>query len=120
MSDSFDGLSNLYSISSNVNAFKNAQNSLSNVSKTGSSSQIDPKATILEFEKSFSKMLDNFMFGSTDGTDNSSNGQDALSSFLDQQIASLNSTASQTPSSSQTTTSNQTDSGSGSTSDSVQ
>jgi len=82
----FDGLSNIYSLTAQINALKNAQNNsnLNSVNNANQASQVDPKTYAYEMEKSFSQMLDNLMF-SSDEEKEKNNNNDIFSSIIDSQ-----------------------------------
>jgi hypothetical protein len=81
MSDSFYGLSNIYSLTAQIDALKKAKNAGSSAS---SASQVDPKNYIYEMEKTFSQMLDNLM-GPSDEEKEKESSDDIFSSIMTSQ-----------------------------------
>jgi len=86
MSDAFDGLSNIYSLTAKINALKSGQNNLSST-PTNSANSVDPKSVIYEMEKSFSQMLDHLMFSSEDENKNES---DPFAAIIESEQTQLN------------------------------
>lgn len=87
MSDAFDGLSNIYSLTAKINALKNGQTNLTSTA-TGNTSSVDPKSYIYEMEKSFSQMLDNLMFSSDE--DEKKNNADPFATLIESEQTKLN------------------------------
>jgi len=81
MSDSFYGLSNIYSLTAQIDALKKAKNAGSSSSPA---SQVDPKNYIYEMEKTFSQMLDNLM-GPSDEEKEKESSSDIFSSIMTSQ-----------------------------------
>ncbi|MDD5382302.1 MAG: hypothetical protein PHH60_01425 [Candidatus Margulisbacteria bacterium] len=93
MSDTLDGLSNIYAIQANIESLKNAQiNSSSSLNNTSSGSHVSPGTFLYQTEQSFNKMLTTLTTPLDDQDESSSTDP---FSFLDSsQDSSLNSVSS--------------------------
>jgi len=80
MSNAFDGLSNIYSLTAKINALSSTP--------TSSANSVDPKSYIYEMEKSFSQMLDNLMFSSDE--EEKKSGADPFASLIESEQTELN------------------------------
>lgn len=89
MSDTLDGLSNIYSIQANLEALKNAKNNSAAALNTGKS-QVDPGAFLLQKEQTFNTML-NTLISSPDEEkqQNSSNYFDFLDNSQNSSLSGL-------------------------------